>query len=171
MAQLAIDFAPGLLEQFPEWMDAVRASVYRCGKPFKAIAADCDMSVSELSRRLAPQGDLPFPLDKLPRLIESTGDTLPVQWSTHGLALSRHAYAPGRNTNRHRQRGTDYRLAIGRHIRGGDHRRVVGRLRHRIRARAARCIPGGCMSATKTPGAFLRRKKRFKQREPKPRPA
>jgi hypothetical protein len=80
MAQLAIDFAPGLLEQFPEWMDAVRASVYRCGKPFKAIAADCDMSVSELSRRLAPQGDLPFPLDKLPRLIESTGDTLPVQW-------------------------------------------------------------------------------------------
>lgn len=78
--QLTIDFTPGLLEQFPEWMDAVRASVYRCGKPFKAIAADCDMSVSELSRRLAEHGDISFPTDKLPRLIAATEDTLPVQW-------------------------------------------------------------------------------------------
>lgn len=80
--QLSIDFTPGMLEQFPTFADCVRASVYGCGKPFKVVAADMDMSVSELSRKLANNiGDnVHFPLDRLPELLAATGDSRPVQW-------------------------------------------------------------------------------------------
>lgn len=83
--QIAMEFIPGLLEQFPDFMDCVRASVHNCGRPFKAVAADIDMSVSELSRRLAPRGlddkkDIELPLRLLPSLVKATGDTRPVQW-------------------------------------------------------------------------------------------
>jgi hypothetical protein len=80
--QLTFDFAPGLLEQYPDFMDCVRAAVYGCGRPLKIIAADCDMSESGLSRRLAnnPDDQVHFPMRKLPALIEATHDTRPVQW-------------------------------------------------------------------------------------------
>ena len=80
--QIALDFDPGLREQFPRFMDCVRASVYRCGRPFKAIAADLNMSSSELSRRLSenPSDPIPFHLEDLPALMRSTGSTLPAQW-------------------------------------------------------------------------------------------
>jgi len=80
--QLTIDFHPGLLEQFPAWMDCVRASVYGCGRQFKAIAADLDMSVSELSRKLNdnPADNVNFPLALLPQLMQSTRDLRPLYW-------------------------------------------------------------------------------------------
>ena len=80
--QLSIDFEPGLLEQFPEFMDCVRAAVYSCGKPLKIVAADCDMSESMLSRRLAnnPDDHALFPLRALPALVRATGDRRPVEW-------------------------------------------------------------------------------------------
>lgn len=81
-SQLSIDFNPGLLEQFPDFMDCVRSAVYSCGKPLKVIAADCDMSESTLSRRLAnnPDDHALFPLRALPALMRATGDTRPAQW-------------------------------------------------------------------------------------------
>lgn len=81
MNQVPIDFSPGLLEQYPEFMACVRASVNNCGRADKAIAADMDWAPSELTRRLVdnPQ-DLRFPLSKLPDLIAATGDTRPIQW-------------------------------------------------------------------------------------------
>jgi len=80
--QLSIDFTPGLIEQFPTFADCVRASVYGCGKPFKAVASDLDMTVSDLSRKLAnnPGDPAHFPLDRLPELLAATGDPRPVQW-------------------------------------------------------------------------------------------
>lgn len=82
MNQLTIDFQPGLLEQFPDWMDCVKAAAYGCGKPFKAVAADLDMSVSELSRKLAnnPADQVNFPVKDLPALVAATGDVRPVLW-------------------------------------------------------------------------------------------
>lgn len=82
MNQLTIDFQPGLVEQFPAFMDCVRASVYGCGRQFKGIAADLDMSVSELSRKLAenPSDNVNFPLQLLPSLVAATGDPRPVLW-------------------------------------------------------------------------------------------
>jgi hypothetical protein len=82
MKQIQIDYQGGLLQQFPVWMDCVRASVYGCGRQLKAIAADLDMSVSELSRKLAdrPADNVNFPVDRLDELVEATGDQRPVLW-------------------------------------------------------------------------------------------
>jgi hypothetical protein len=82
LQQIELNFEAGLTEQFPEFRDAVRASVYSCGRAFKAVAADLDMSVSELSRKLAdnPADPVNFPLNRLPELIEATGDKRPIYW-------------------------------------------------------------------------------------------
>lgn len=80
--QLEIDFEPGLVERFPEFVDCVKASVYGSRKQFKVIAADLDMSSSELSRKFAgnPNDPVHFPLHLLPKLIASTGDFSPIFW-------------------------------------------------------------------------------------------
>jgi hypothetical protein len=78
--QLTIKLENSLTQQFPNWMDVVRASVYDCGRPFKAIAADIDMSVSELSRRLSPVDTLSLSIEDLPRIMRATGDIRPLHW-------------------------------------------------------------------------------------------
>ena len=82
MRQLSLTLDQSLVQQFPNFRDVVRASVYDCGRQFKAIAADLDMSPSELSRKLAdnPKDLVHFPYQKLPALIASTGDKRPVLW-------------------------------------------------------------------------------------------
>lgn len=80
MQQLTIKLEQSLTQQFPNWMDVVRASIYDCGKPFKAIAADLDMSVSELSRRLSPADSLVLSVEDMPKVITATNDLRPVYW-------------------------------------------------------------------------------------------
>lgn len=81
-AQLEIDFTPGLTEQFPKFLDCVKASVYGCGRQFQLVAADLDMSSSKLSRMLAdnPEDKINFPVKLLPQLVEATGDLMPIYW-------------------------------------------------------------------------------------------
>lgn len=80
--QVELQLEAGLVDQFPDFRDVVRASVYSCGRQFKAIAADLDMSVSELSRKLSdnPSDPVHFPLHRLPELIKATGDMRPIFW-------------------------------------------------------------------------------------------
>ncbi len=80
--QMEISFQPGIVDQFPEFLDCIRASVYGCGRQLKAIAADLDMSRSRLSRMLAhnPDDPLNFPLDRLPDLLAATNDMRPLYW-------------------------------------------------------------------------------------------
>jgi hypothetical protein len=80
--QLEIDFEPGLVERFPDFIDCVKASVYGARKQFKAVAADCDMSSSELSRKLAenPNDNVHLAARDLPDVIASTGDLSPIFW-------------------------------------------------------------------------------------------
>lgn len=85
--QLHLDFEAGHLARFPHFGDAVRASVYGCGRPFKAIAAELDMSSSELSRRLADGGDVRLPFDRLAELIVATGDLTPIYWLCERFAV------------------------------------------------------------------------------------
>lgn len=82
MRQVEINFEAGLTDQFPEFRDVVRASVYSCGRAFKSVAADLDMTSSELSRKLAdnPNDPVHFPLQLLPALIRATGDKRPIYW-------------------------------------------------------------------------------------------
>ena len=78
--QFELDFEPGLLEQFSAFGDVVRASVYGCRKQLKSVAADLDLSSSELSRMLSAADPLHFPVERLDDLIESTGDLRPIYW-------------------------------------------------------------------------------------------
>jgi hypothetical protein len=82
MRQLSIPLGVSLISQFPEWRDMVRAAVYDCGRQLKAVAADLDLTSSELSRMLAhnPVDPRYFPLERLPELISVTGDKRPVLW-------------------------------------------------------------------------------------------
>lgn len=80
--QLTLDFTPGLTELYDSALACVRARVYQQGKPLKTIAADMDLSQSELSRKLAANPDDPrnFTLGDLERYVRATGDTVPIQW-------------------------------------------------------------------------------------------
>jgi hypothetical protein len=82
MRQVEINFEAGLTGQFPEFRDVVKASVYSCGRAFKAVAADIDMTSSELSRKLNdnPSDPVNFPLHLLPALIRATNDKRPIYW-------------------------------------------------------------------------------------------
>ncbi len=82
MRQVEINFESGLTGQFPAFRDVVKAAVYGCGRQFKAVAADLDMTSSELSRKLGdnPHDPVHFPLHMLPELIQATGDKRPVYW-------------------------------------------------------------------------------------------
>jgi len=80
--QAAFDFTPGLTVQFATLREVYAAAVYGSRGGLKAVAADCDMSPSELSRMLNRDQDDPRKLDVEIgcRIIESTGDTRPIQW-------------------------------------------------------------------------------------------
>lgn len=78
--QLALDFEPGLTERYPTLLDCCRAIAYRSAKPMKAIAADMDLSQSDLSRKLSGDPDDPrrFSVQDMERLMESTGNHEPI---------------------------------------------------------------------------------------------
>lgn len=80
--QLTIDFTPGLTERHDTLLACVRECAYTHRNPLKTIAADMDMSASELSRKLAGNAGDPrhMTVEDLERFIEATGDTTPVQW-------------------------------------------------------------------------------------------
>lgn len=81
-SQLKLDFTPGLTERFPTALDCVKASVYGNVKPLKTIAADMDISQSDLSRKLANNPDDPrrFTLHDLEALVQATGDTTVIRY-------------------------------------------------------------------------------------------
>lgn len=80
--QLTIDFAPGLAERHQSALDCVRECAYTHRYPLKTLAADMDMSQSELSRKLGHNPDDPrrFTLDDLEKFITATGDMTPIYY-------------------------------------------------------------------------------------------
>src|SRR3954471_5240760 len=80
--QTSFDFTPGLTTQFPRLRDVLCAVVYGSRSGLKGVAADLDVSPSELSRMLnREQGDpRKLDIDDAVAIVTSTGDTRPVQW-------------------------------------------------------------------------------------------
>lgn len=80
--QLTLDFEPALVEKYSHLLDCIRASAYSHRNPLKTIAADMDMSQSELSRKLSGNPDDPrrFSVDDLERFIVATGDLTPIYY-------------------------------------------------------------------------------------------
>ena len=65
--QMSIDFEPGLAERHQSALDCVRECAYTHRHPLKTLAANMDLSQSELSRKLGHNPDDPrrFTLDDL----------------------------------------------------------------------------------------------------------
>lgn len=89
-SQLTLDFQPGLTELRVSCLDCVDAQIKSSGKPLKTIAADMDMSSSELSRKLAANKDDPrhFTLADLEKYLASTGDTTPILYLAQKYCVS-----------------------------------------------------------------------------------
>ncbi len=79
-SQMTLDFQPGLAERYGSALECVKTCVYSSAKPLKTIAADMDMSQSDLSRKLANNPDDPrrFSLTDLETYIAATNDTTPI---------------------------------------------------------------------------------------------
>lgn len=83
MEQITIRFDAGLVESYPTIKELVAARVHQQGRPQKAVAADLDLSPSDLSRKLtASENDSHrnFDINLLARFIEVTGDKTPIDW-------------------------------------------------------------------------------------------
>lgn len=81
-SQLTLDLDPGLVDRWPTLLDCIRAQVYGARQPLKTIAADCDMSASELGRKISGNPDDPrrFSVEDLEAYVEGTGDVTPIQY-------------------------------------------------------------------------------------------
>lgn len=81
-AQYELSFDAGLRDQYPNFQHLLQACVMGCGRAHKMVAADLDMTSSELSRKLAdnPNDPVHFPVQRLPDLIRATGDMRPIYW-------------------------------------------------------------------------------------------
>lgn len=80
--QMTLDFEPGLTDRFDTLLDCVRTGAFTNRNPLKTIAADMDMSQSDLSRKLSGSKDDPrrFSVEDLELYIEKTGDLNPVYY-------------------------------------------------------------------------------------------
>lgn len=79
-----MSFTPGLTQQFPRLEDVVVAVVYGSRKGLNGVAADMDLSPTDLTRRLnahrSEGHERPLRVDDLVHIIESTGDQRPIDW-------------------------------------------------------------------------------------------
>src|SRR4051812_34284450 len=80
--QMMLDFEPGLTERYPHLLDCVRSGAYQHRKPLKTIAADMNLSLSDLSRKLADHPDDPrhLSVNDLEHYLAATGDVTPIYW-------------------------------------------------------------------------------------------
>lgn len=80
--QMTLQLEPGLLARYKTLRECVHHSVLNDPRGMKAVAADCDLSMSELSRRLNPNDDDPRSLDinLFVNILDSTQDMMPLRW-------------------------------------------------------------------------------------------
>lgn len=85
--QYELRFDAGYTDRFPTFMDAIRHVVYGGKARPKNIAADLDLSQSELSKMISGLENRRFPVQRLDELIEATGDLTPVYWLVEKFCL------------------------------------------------------------------------------------
>lgn len=88
--QLTLNFEPGLAQRHPTLKACVRALVYASQKPDKQIAADMDLSQSDLSRKLSenPNDVRNLTVDDLERYIATQGDLAPIYYLVEKYGVS-----------------------------------------------------------------------------------
>jgi hypothetical protein len=90
VAQMTLDFEPGLTERHSLLSSCIREAAHRSPRPMKAIAADCDMSESTLSRKLNghPDDSRHLSVDELVMVVDATGDLSPIYWLIERFAIA-----------------------------------------------------------------------------------
>lgn len=80
--QLTLELQPSLLRRFSTLRQCVHHTALNYPKGMKELAADLDLSESELSRRLNPSEDDKRSCDVnlMVRIVEITGDLAPLHW-------------------------------------------------------------------------------------------
>lgn len=80
--QLTLNFEAGLAERHQRLIDCVRECILSHRNPLKTIAADMDLSQSDLSRRLSPseKDRRSFSLDDLENYIATQADVTPIYY-------------------------------------------------------------------------------------------
>lgn len=96
--QLTLNLEPGLGARYPSLKACVRSRIYADPRPAKTIAADMDLSESELTRKLSdnPNDTRNLNCDDLEAYIDKTGDTTPIYYLIDKYAIaeeSKRAYA------------------------------------------------------------------------------
>lgn len=93
MSQLTLNFEPGLAERHKTLKACVRERVYGHPNPLKTIAADMDLSETELTRKLAdnPNDKRNFSCDDLEAYITGTNDVTPIYYLIEKFAVSTEA--------------------------------------------------------------------------------
>ena len=81
-SQLTLELQPGIRQRFNSLRECLHWTVLNDPRGIKAIAGDCDLSVSELSRRLHPSDDDPRSCDVnlMVKVMHATGDLAPLHW-------------------------------------------------------------------------------------------
>lgn len=97
-AQLTLNFEPGLAERHKSLKACIRERIYGQGKPLKIIAADIDLSETELTRKLSdnPNDTRNFTCDDLEAYIAAHQDVTPIYYLIEKYAVSleaKQAYA------------------------------------------------------------------------------
>lgn len=82
MTQAGLNFAPALTAQYPRLRDVLVAVVYGSRPGLKGVAAEIDVSPSELSRMLNVDQSDPRKLDvdDFVAILSATGDMRPLHW-------------------------------------------------------------------------------------------
>jgi len=80
--QMTLDFQPGLAERFTGLLDCMRQGAYTHRNPLKTIAADMDMSQSDLSRKLSgnPEDPRRMSVDDFEKYLQASGDMTPIYY-------------------------------------------------------------------------------------------
>lgn len=80
--QLTLELQPSLLQRYTTLRQCVWHTALNYSRGLKALAADLDLSESELTRSLNPSENDPRRCDVnlMDRIIEVTEDTTPIQW-------------------------------------------------------------------------------------------
>lgn len=81
-SQLTLELQSHVRQRFATLRECLHWTALNDTRGIKAIAADCDLSVSELSRRLHPSEDDPRSCDVnlMVKVMHSTRDMAPLHW-------------------------------------------------------------------------------------------
>lgn len=75
-----MEWQPGLSEQFKSLREVLAAAVYGSRKGLSGVAADCDLSPSELCKQLSGYESRHLDVNLIPKIIASTDDRRPIYY-------------------------------------------------------------------------------------------